>query len=213
MSLELVGKAKAVYYEGLIAIGIGFMIILSFTVTDVSFFDDYVLEVLSWCYAENQDKFCQNFRESHNLSLTEQDAIGNKYWARLAGQAIEIFFIMFVVRMSFGVMLWKMGIRKIRITTVIMALIWGASAITLFMFGVLDTFYYILQGESIPAELGWLDKAGVFHYTKEWFGDPEHVDKEDLFATNIVGIAILIGLVVFNAFIFNYNGYRSRNIA
>ena len=213
MSLEVIYQAKAIWYEGLIAIGLGFILVLSFTATDVSFFDDYVLTILAWCHPSIQDAFCTEFREQHGLGITEQNGIGNKYWDRLAGQAVEVFAIMFLVRMGFGAMLQMQHVRNIRLTTVFMAVIWGASGFTLFMFGVLDTFYFIIQGEDIPSQLEWLDNVGVFTQTKALFGDPNVVDRNDLFATNLIGIGILGILIFGNAILYRIRGYSNRTIA
>ena len=209
---ELIQTSKPIWIEGSIAIAIGFALVLSITATDISFHDDYVLLILSWCHPDNQDAFCTDFREQHGLSITAQSEIGDKYWDRLASQAIEIFAIMFIVRMAFAYMLSKVG-KKIRLTSVLMALIWGASATVLFLTGVLDTFYYVIQGLPIPDTLNWLDNVGLFTETKAWFGDPEVVDKADLFATNLLGIAILVGMVFFTALVFNENGLKRRRIA
>jgi hypothetical protein len=73
--------------------------------------------------------------------------------------------------------------------------------------------YYVFQFEPIPDQLGWLDGAGVFIESKAWFGDPDIVDKADLFATNLVGIGILVSLVFLTAFVFKENGYAHRGIA
>lgn len=187
--------------------------VASITATDISFHGDYVLHIESWCHTDNQDAFCTDFREKHGLSMTEQSGIGNKYWDRLLSQALEVFIIMFAIRMAFAYML-QVGVRKkIRITSILIAIVWGASASTLFLFGVLDTLYYVFQSEPIPETLGWLNGAGVFTESKAWFGDPEVVDKLDLFATNLVGIGILISLVFLTAFVFKENGLTHRGIA
>lgn len=210
---SLVETSKPIFIEGIIAVVLGFAMVFSITATDISFHDDYVKIILSWCHPDNQDAFCTNFREIHGLSDTEQSGIGNKYWNRLLGQAVEVFGIMFLVRMAFG-FLMQIGVRKkIRVTTFLMAIIWGASATTLFMFGVLDTMYFVFQNIPIPDTLDWLNGAGVFTESKMWFGDPEIVDKEDLFATNIVGIAILVTLVILNAIVYKVEGLKHRGIA
>ena len=215
MSLEtsIIQKSKPVFVEGLLAILLGAVMVASITATDISFHGDYVLLVESWCHPDNQDLFCQDFREKHGLGLTDQSGIGAKYWDRLLAQALEVFIIMFLARMVFAYML-QIGARKrIRITSILIAIIWGASASTLFLFGVLDTLYYVFQDEPIPDQLAWLDGAGVFTETKAWFGDPNHVDIADLIATNLVGIGILISLVFLTAFVFNENKLHHRGVA
>jgi len=213
MSLDYYQKSKPVFSEGFFAILIGFLAVFSITATDISFHSDYVLIIESWCHPDNQDGFCTDFREKHGLDMTEQSGIGDKYWDRLLGQALEIFVILFAVRMVFAYML-QIGARKrIRITSILIALVWGASASTLFMFGILDTFYYVFQEDEIPDQLAWLNNAGVFTETKSFTGDPEIVDKADLFITNIIGIGILISLVFLTAIVFVENRLTSRGIA
>src|SRR3990167_11024429 len=213
MTLELYQSAKPVWHEGLIAILLGMVMVSSITATDIAFHDDYVLVVLSWCHPDNQDKFCTMFREKHGLSDTDQSGIGAKYWSRLLGQALELFAIMFIFRLAFGYLL-QIGVhKKIRITTFLIAIVWGASASTLFMFGVLDTLYFVFQGLDIPDTLHWLNGAGVFTETKAWFGDPTMVDRQDLYATNIIGFAILASLVFLNALVYKVEGLKHRGIS
>ena len=213
MTLELYQSAKPVWHEGLIAILLGMVMVSSITATDIAFHDDYVLVVLSWCHPDNQDKFCTMFREKHGLDMTDQSGIGSKYWSRLLGQALELFAIMFIFRLAFGFLL-QIGVhKKIRITTFLIAIVWGASASTLFMFGVLDTLYFVFQGLDIPDTLHWLNGAGVFTETKAWFGDPTMVDKQDLYATNIIGFAILVTLVFLNALVYKVENLKHRGIA
>jgi hypothetical protein len=213
MSLDYYQKSKPVFSEGFFAILIGFLAVFSITATDITFHSDYVLIIESWCHESNQDGFCTDFREKHGLDMTDQSGIGDKYWDRLLGQALEIFVILFAVRMVFAYML-QIGARKrIRITSILIALVWGASASTLFMFGILDTFYYVFQEDEIPDQLEWLNSAGVFTETKSFTGDPLIVDKADLFITNIIGIGILISLVFLTAFVFVENKLTSRGIA
>ena len=213
MSIDYLQKTKPIFSEGILAILIGFLAVFSITATDISFHSDYVLIIESYCYPENQDDFCTHFREKHDLGMTEQSGIGDKYYERLLAQALEIFVILFAVRLVFAYML-QIGARKrIRITSLLIAIVWGASASTLFLFGILDTFYYIFQEDSIPEQLAWLNNVGVFTETKSFTGDPLIVDKADLFLTNLIGIGILISLVFLTAIVFVENKLTSRGIA
>ena len=213
MSLDYLQKTKPVFSEGIFAILIGFIAVFSITATDISFHGDYVLIIEEFCHPEQQGDFCTEFREKHGLDMTDQSGIGNKYWDRLLGQALEIFVILFAVRIVFAYML-QIGARKrIRITSILIALVWGASASTLFLFGVLDTFYYVFQDDDIPDQLAWLNNAGVFTETKSFTGDPNIVDKADLFITNLIGIGILVSLVFLTAIVFVENRLTSRGIA
>ncbi len=210
---SFVKNTRPVLVEGGFAIILGLIFVSSITTTDIAFHGDYVLLIQSWCYPENQDDFCTDFRERHGLDITDQDGIGSKYWDRLAGQAIELFAGLFAVRMVFAYMLQLGARKKIRITSILIALVWGLSATTLFMTGMLDTLYYVFQEEPVPDKLPWLDNAGLFKETKSWFGDPNTVDINDLIATNMLGISILIGITLFTALIFNENGLKHRGIA
>ena len=213
MSLDYLQKTKPVFSEGILAILIGFIAVFSITATDISFHGDYVLIIEEFCHPEQQGDFCTEFREKHGLDMTDQSGIGNKYWDRLLGQALEIFVILFAVRIVFAYML-QIGARKrIRITSILIAIVWGASASTLFMFGILDTFYYVFQDDDIPDQLAWLNNAGVFTETKSFTGDPTIVDKADLYITNLIGIGILVSLVFLTAIVFVENRLTSRGIA
>jgi hypothetical protein len=212
-SQSLIETSKPVFVEGLIAILLGLVFVSSITATDIAFHDDYVKIIISWCHPDNQDAFCTDFREKHGLDEDAHLEIGNKYWNRLLGQSLEIFAGLFLTRLAFGYLL-QIGVhKKIRITTFLIAIIWGASASTLFMFGVLDTLYFVFQGIPIPDTLDWLNGAGVFTESKEWFGDPTVVDKNDLFATNIVGVSLLVALVFLNAIVYKVNGFAHRGIS
>ena len=213
MSQSLIETSRPVFVEGVIAILLGMVFVSSITATDIAFHDDYVKLIISWCYPENHDDFCTDFREKHGLEDDAHLEIGNKYWNRLLGQALELFAVLFLTRLAFGYLL-QIGVhKKIRVTTFLIAIIWGASASTLFMFGVLDTLYFVFQGIPIPDTLDWLNGAGVFTESKVWFGDPEIVDKSDLFATNIVGVSLLVALVFLNAIVYKVQGYAKRGIA
>ena len=72
-----------------------------------------------------------------------------------------------------------------------MAVFYGVVGSGIFFFGYVDTFYYIFQNEDIPNELGWLNEVGVFAEAKVWTGDPNIVEKEDLFLVNILGLVVL----------------------
>ena len=116
MSLDtsLVTNSTPVQVEVLIAVVIGFMIVANTTVTDIIFFDDYVLPDLAECFPENQSEHCIDVRERHGLAVDAQNEIGNKYWNELVRQGIFIGLILFVIRMSFGWLLAREGIRKIQ---------------------------------------------------------------------------------------------------
>lgn len=212
MSLvQQIKQSRLIYTEGIGVIVIGVIAVSILTVQDISFHSNYVLLIEEWCHPDNQDAFCTEFRERHGLGITEQSRIGDKYWNELQNQALGLFLLLFSVRFFIAWFLQVAHVRRIRPTSILMAIIWGASGVTLFMFGVLDSAYYLFQDENIPEQLAWLDQAGVFEETKTWFGSTEHVEKEDLFATNLVGFGILGFLIILNMMVFNFKGYKARN--
>ena len=206
-------RSTPVFMEGTIVIIIGLLIVANVTLTDITFHDFYVLPAIETCYAENQDPFCQNLRERHGLPSDAQLEIGNIYWNELARQGMFIGFILFAFRMFIGWMLQYARIRKIRMATILMAIFWGMTGTAIFLFGFVDTLYYVIQGDNFPNELAWLNNAGLFTESKAWFGDPTIVEKEDLFATNIVGLVIIGGFLLVIMNVFGNSGVSSRNIA
>ena len=172
---EIVSKSKPVLVEGIIILIIGFIVVGSHTQTDITFHDKYVKPIISECYPEHQSTFCQDVRAEHGVDKTAQLEIGNEYWDELARQAVMSGVILFAVRMGFSVMLAKAGVRKIRITSVMIAILWGTVASSLFLFGFLDTFYYWFVLESPPETLDWLNNAGIFTETRSFTGTAENV--------------------------------------
>jgi len=215
MSLDtsLVTKSTPVQIEIVIVLIIGFLIVGNTTVTDIVFFDDYVLPDLAECFPTNQSEHCQDVRERHGLAIDAQNEIGNKYWNELVRQGLFIGVILFVIRMAFGWMLAREGIRKIQGTTVLMAIFWGAVGAGIFFFGYVDTFYYIIQNENIPNELGWLNNVGIFVEAREWTGDPNVVEKEDLFLVNALGIVVLVTFGFIIMYVYANSGKKHRGIA
>jgi len=206
-------RSTPVFMEGIIVIIIGLMIVANTTMTDITFHDFYVLPAISTCFAENQSEFCMEVRERHGLQSDAQLEIGEVYWNELARQGLFIGFILFTFRMVMGWMLQYARIRKIRMATILMAVFWGLTGSAIFLFGFVDTMYYLLQAKDIPTELAWLNGAGLFTETKAWFGDPNIVEIEDLIATNIVGLAIIGAFLLVIMNVFGNSGISNRNIA
>ncbi len=202
----LIFKSKSVFLEGLAIIGLGFFIVSFLTVLDIRMHDFYVLPIIEECYPENQSEFCTGIRIKHGLTMNAQVAVGDIYWDQLLSNALFVGITLFLVRMLFAFMLRHLYNRKIRGSTIFMAMTWGLVGSGLFLFGILDTFYYLFQGEDVPVELAWLNMAGVFNETKQWTGDPTVVEFSDLILTNVVGIAI-IGFFLFITMVL-YGNYR-----
>jgi len=215
MSLDtsLVTKSTPVQIEIVIVLIIGFLIVGNTTVTDIVFFDDYVLPDLAECNPQNQSEHCQDVRERHGLAIDAQNEIGNKYWNELVRQGFFIGVILFVIRMSFAWLLSREGVRKIQASTVLMAIFWGVTGAGIFFFGYVDTFYYIIQNEDIPNELGWLNNVGIFVEAKGWTGDPNIVEKEDLFLVNALGVVVLVTFGFMIMYIYANSGKKHRGIA
>lgn len=193
---SLVQQSKPVLFEGIIVILIGLVVIYNLTATDISFHGNYVGKLIEICHPNNQDKTCMEFREHLKVEPDAQMELGNAYWNELARQAFFVGVVMSLIRFGFAYILHKSHVQKIRPSSIMMVLLYGTVGYVLFVSGVLDTLYFVLQNQPIPQELGWLDFAGLFQWTKSWTGNAQIVDKNDLLLTNLLGIAI-IGIVLF----------------
>ncbi len=216
MSLEVpetVRKSYPILLEGGFIIIIGLVIVANTTITDIRFHDNYVLPAIETCFPSNQEEFCTNIRTRMGIPMDAQLEIGNAYWNELARQAIFIGVILFSIRLGIGFFLQVQGIRKVRATTILMALFWGVAGTTFFLFGFVDTLYFVAQGEDAPEELAWLNNAGIFVETRSFTGDPNIVEKEDLFLTNVLGILIIGIFLLILIFVFNNQGLKHRGIA
>lgn len=207
----LVTKSKPVIVEGIFIIIIGLIIVGSHTQTDITFHDKYVKPLIEECYPENQSTLCSDARAKHGVPKTAQLELGNAYWDELMRQAVMSGVILFTARLGFAFLIRK--IRKVRITSVLIALMWGITASGLFLFGFLDTFYYWMQGEDVPETLDWLNYAGVFNETKSFTGTPNNVEIMDLYLTNMLGLIVVGSVWVVIVFVFADSGLSKRWIA
>ncbi len=121
--------------------------------------------------------------------------------------------IPFSVLYSDKILLGSQGIRKIRASTIFIAVFWGLAGAGLFLFGFVDTLYFFLQGDDAPDELAWLNNAGLFQETRSFTGDPNIVEKEDLFLTNILGIFILVAFLLIVMYVYANQKQKNRGIA
>jgi len=216
MSLQLpdtINKSKPIIVEGLFIIIIGLVIVANTTISDIKFHDNYVLPAIESCFPENRESFCVNIRTDMGIPEDAQLEIGNAYWNELARQAIFIGVILFLIRIGIGFFLQIQGIRKVRATTYLMALFWGLAGVVFFSFGFVDYFYFVFQGQDMPNELAWLNNAGLFQETRSFTGDPNIVEKEDLYLTNALGLLIILSFLLVLMFVFSQNGLRHRGIA
>ena|SRR3990167_828188 len=195
MSLHLLERSKAIQWESTVVLVLGAILISAFTINDINFHGHYVGKLIELCYPENQSHECTEFRKHLGVSMTAHTELGNQYWQDQQWQVWFVGIMMFWFRMSIAIILHKKTVYKIKSFTIIMAVIYGIIGSTLFLFGVLDSLYYVYQKENIPDTLSWLDGTGVFQETKKFFGDPTHVEFEDLIATNIIGILLILGFI------------------
>lgn len=212
MSGSLISRSQPVLFEGVIVILLGLFIIYNLTVTDISFHGNYVGFLIEKCHPKNHEKLCDEFREHLKVSNDAQMELGDPYWQDLARQSFFIGLTMFFIRVSFIWILHKSHVQKIRPSSVLMAFLYGVVGYGLFVGGLLDTLYFVLQGQLIPTNLDWLDHAGLFEYTKGWDGDPSHVSSTDLYLTNFT-MVLIIGSVLVLTMIFFKESNVKRGIA
>src|SRR3990167_2943143 len=209
---QLVTRTVAIQWEAIVVIILGIYIIGNLTWSDILFHDSYVLPIIAECYETNQSTFCQDMREKLGCGLTEQLCLGNKYWDIQKWQVFFVGSLMFAFRIGIAIVLHVRTVYKVRPFTIFMALIYGIVGANLFLFGVLDSLYFVFQEKGIPDTLPWLAGNGVFQETQKWFGDPNEVDQKDLIATNIVGFVLIIGFIFLGMFVM-YISHSSRAIA
>lgn len=158
--------------------------------TDIRFHDDYVKDLVSRCYPENQEDVCVEKRERFGLPDDAHIELGNPYWELLAIQFV-------VIPLGFsGFRLVTILVRKRKLTSmrVFIVILWGLLPLTLFYFGVIDVFYYLGRGMEIPDTLDWLNSVGIFNYTKAFGEDPVNVERSDLLFTFALGVTFVISL-------------------
>ena len=194
MQLQFFHRSSGVLTEAVVVFAISFLVIGNITYTDIVFHDFYVLPAIETCYPSNQSEFCTNIRDRHGIASDAQVEIGDIYWNELLRQAVMNGVILFAIRIGFAWMAKRTTGRRIRSVTILVAIIWGLTATGLFMFGFLDFLYYEMRGMDVPEELPWLNNTGLFAYTQSYFGDPNTVDIQDLYATMLIGIGVF-GLV------------------
>ena len=209
---HLVTRTIAIQWEAVIVIGLGIWIIINVADTDIKFHGNYVGKLIEICHKNNQSDECNEFREHLGVPMTAQIELGDKYWKELNEEPIWIGLTMFGFRIGTALLLHFQTVYKIRPFTIMMAILYGIIGAVLFYFGLVDTLYYILQGKEIPSQLPWLDGVGIFQTTKEWYGDPLHVDLKDLMIANMIGISI-IGIFIFSAMLTMYFSRSTRAIA
>jgi len=210
---DIIKKSQPILIEGIFIFLLGFIIVANTTTTDIVLHDNYVLPIISHCFPENQDDFCTQLRIDMGVGKNAQLDLGNIYWQELARQAVFIGVILFLIRIAIGFFLQIQGVRRVRFTTILMALFWGVVGSTLFLFGFLDTLYFVLQGEDMPSELRWLDNAGIFTETRMFTGTVDHVERDDLILTNILGLVVIFSFLFVIMLVYSNMPQSRRGIA
>ena len=208
MSGSLINQSKPVLTEGLIVLLLGLIIIYNITTTDISFHGKYVGKLIEICHPKNQSDECMKFREWIGVGPNAQMELGNPYWEELARQAFFIGVTMFLMRLGFAYLLQISHMKKIRASSVLMAVLYGVVGYGLFLFGLLDTLYFVLQGQPTPNDLAWLNEAGIFQYSRGWDGNPATVSVDDLYMTNFVGVLVIGSILVITMIAFKESGMR-----
>ena len=209
---SFIQQTRPVYYEGIIVTILGIIIIWNITATDISFHGNYVGFLIKQCHEKNTDPLCMQFREHLKVAPDAQMELGNAYWYELGRQAIFIGVTMFALRFAFAFLLHIAHVQKLRTSSWLMAILYGAVGYGLFMFGVLDTLYFVLQGQTVPESLDWLNHFGVFEFSRTFTGTNMNVESLDLYLTNLIGIGI-IGILLLITMVFFKESNVHRGIA
>ena len=99
---EVYTNSKPVFTESIIALLISVMVISNYTVTDINFHDNYVVEVVAECHANNVSEFCEDLRKKYGCSRNDQMCLGKPYWQEQQRQVVWLGATLFIIRMSFG---------------------------------------------------------------------------------------------------------------
>lgn len=190
---QVVSENSSIFAE---LIGLFFITILVtglIVYTDTKFFDNYVLGLISKCYADNHEQICMEKRHEFGLADNAQIELGNPYWQVLMVQY-------FVIPIGFaGFRFLTIAVRKRKITAlrIFIILLWGFVPLILLTTGVIDLFYYVGRGLEIPDQLNWLNHVGIFEQTKVFGNDPLNVERSDLLFTFALGVIFIVLLFFF----------------
>lgn len=207
---RLLKNSKAVQFQflfALFAIG-GYSYIM--TDHDINFFDGYVLDDIKECYVTNHSKHCEDRRIELGClpGENQQLCLGNKYWQQLNKQAVFLAILLSVLRFIPSMVGYMTHTRRFTAVTVFEILWYGIMALIVFLAGVIDLFYYLLRKMALPLEMPWLNKVGLFNWTKELTGAKDMVNNTDLILTFIIGIGMLFGLFVIAMLAYRTTGLK-----
>ena len=141
--------------------------------TDIKFHDDYVLDLIGRCHADNQEDVCVEKRQKFGLADDAQLELGNPYWEVLMVQYI-------VIPIGFaGFRFLTIAIRRRKFTglRIFIVILWAVVPLILLTTGIIDVGYYLGRGLEIPDQLEWLNMVGVFEHTKALGNDPLNVER------------------------------------
>ena len=163
------------------------------TITDIVIFDHYVLPIISECHPQNNSTLCQDLRESMNLKPNTQLELGSQYWAVLNANFWVLGAVMFGIR-ALTARLFRGMIkgRKWHEIYIIMGAVWFFGTIVWFLFGWLDSGYYVLRLDMIPDKLDWLNNVGLFYFAQHFTGDSLTVEFWDVILLNLIGLGVFV---------------------
>jgi len=187
-SSPLIAELVGLFFISILVVGL-------IVFTDIKFHDDYVKDLVARCHPDNQEEVCVEKRKQFGLAEDAQIELGDPYWEVLMVQ----FIVIPIGFASFRFITIAIRKRKFTAMRIFMIFLWGAIPLILFLFGVIDVFYYVGRGEDIPDQLAWLNNVGVFEHTKSFGNDPLNVERSDLIITFALGV-MFIGLLFFIAF-------------
>lgn len=167
-----------------------------FTYSDIVIHDGYVKRNIAECHEANMSEFCVKMRIDLDCVEKDQMCLYESYGKVLSVQVWGLGILMIVMR---NFVTYLAG-RKIDNMAILTSILWGFTAISLFIFGLEDYLYYAARGMPVPDTLPWLNNAGFFNYTKQFGNDPVNVDNSDLglnIGIGIVAVLVLWGLAIY----------------
>lgn len=209
MQQSFLQKSKAVQAQFALVFILAVGYILIITDTDITFFDSYVLRIISECYPSNQSNFCIKARQELGCNMTDQQCIGNVYWRQLEKQAIALAGVLFFARLIPSLINHFTGRKKFRILSIFESFLWSVTSYGLMLSGFVDYLYYKVRGIPVPNELPWLNDTGLFKYTKELTGNITNVDIADLYITVFLGIGMIVIIWLLAMYLYSKQGIKS----
>ena len=176
--------------------------------SDINFFDGYVLRIISECWPGETSEFCETVRKDFGCPASDQLCVGNNYWMQVNKQAIFLAVLLGVLRLIPSLVGVVTHRRKFRFATAFEVIWYPIMALSVFLGGAIDVFYFWLRNRPIPDELPWLNGVGMFIYTKTFTGSPVIVESADLLYTFGISVIFLIILFFVAMFVYRASGLK-----